>query len=166
MTSDEFFQQHENLLEKHRLDLVFIDGLHTFTQCLADIMNSLKFLQKNGIIVIDDCNPKTESNARPTSSHDEAFRINSTEWDGAWMGDVWKTIVYLRSLREDLKVFVLDCDDGVGILTKGHSTLPRLPFCEEEIKQLSYQDLARSRETFLNLKPLEYFWEDFIPTLR
>jgi hypothetical protein len=34
------------------------------------------------------------------------------------MGDVWKTIVHLRSHRRDLDVAVLDCDFGVGIVRK------------------------------------------------
>lgn len=32
-----------------------------------------------------------------------------------WSGDVWKSIVHLRSIRPDLRVAVLDCDSGVGI---------------------------------------------------
>ena len=38
---------------------------------------------------------------------------------GVWSGDVWKAIVYLRSTRPDLRVAVLKCDLGVGIVRKG-----------------------------------------------
>jgi hypothetical protein len=36
-----------------------------------------------------------------------------------WSGNVWKAIAQLRSLRHDLRIAVLDCDFGVGIMRKG-----------------------------------------------
>ena len=53
MTSDEFFKKNQI-----RFDIIFLDGMHTYEQTIKDIDNSIKFLNKNGIILIHDCLPK------------------------------------------------------------------------------------------------------------
>jgi hypothetical protein len=72
-----------------------------------------------------------------------------------WSGDVWKAIVHLRSTRDDLRIAVLNCDFGVGVIRKG---LPesKLSYSEAEIEALSYADLAADRKRLLNLKPPAY----------
>lgn len=52
MTSDEFFENNS-----YNFDIIFIDGLHLDYQLNKDIVNSLKFLNKNGIIICHDCLP-------------------------------------------------------------------------------------------------------------
>ena len=66
-----------------------------------------------------------------------------------------KTIVYLRSTRTDLHVFVLNCDHGIGVITYGQPE-KMLDISEEKIAALSYQYLEKEREALLNLKPPEY----------
>ncbi|POY06125.1 biotin carboxyl carrier protein, partial [Mycobacterium kansasii] len=78
----------------------------------------------------------------------------------AWSGDVWKAIVYIRSLRHDLRVTVLDCDRGVGVIRRAPSE-SRLSYSQKEIEALNYADLAADRERLLNLKPPEYL-EQFL----
>ena len=41
MTSDHFFS-----INKDNFDIIFIDGLHEYSQVMKDIKNSLKFLNK------------------------------------------------------------------------------------------------------------------------
>ena len=48
-TSDEFF-----LGNKSIFDLIYIDGNHLFEFVKRDILNSLKFITEDGIIVLDD----------------------------------------------------------------------------------------------------------------
>lgn len=38
------------------LDYVFVDGGHSYEECLADMKNCFKFLNENGIMLIDDYN--------------------------------------------------------------------------------------------------------------
>lgn len=64
---------------------------------------------------------------------------------------MWKVIVHLRT-RDDLRVAVLDCDFGVGLVCKGEPD-SRLDYSPEQIAALSYEDLASDRERLLNLKP-------------
>jgi hypothetical protein len=75
-----------------------------------------------------------------------------------WSGDAWKAIVHLRSTRQDLRVAVLDCDRGVGVVRKG-SPESRLPYSAAQIESLDYEDLAADRERLLNLRPPGYLRE-------
>lgn len=147
ITSDEFFKNEKKLLETKGLNVVFIDGLHTYEQSLEDVKNSLKFIENKGVIVLHDCNPPEEVLADPS-------RPNGLI--KGWCGNVWKTIVHLRSLYEELNVFVVDIDVGLGIVTlnKPKNTLE---FDESEITKLSYKDLDANRKDFLNLKSEKYF---------
>ncbi len=142
MASDDFFETKASLL-KNGLDVVFIDGLHTYEQSLRDVQNSLKLLKEDGVIIMHDCNPESESIAYPASSCQSAASLKLDGWTGEWSGDVWKTIAYLRSTQKNLHVFVLDCDYGLGIITKG---IPEnmLEFYKEEIEELSYDDLKKT----------------------
>jgi hypothetical protein len=151
MTSDAFFEEYGPKLERRSLNVVFVDGLHTFEQSLRDVENALRYLNDDGVIVLDDCNPKSEAAANPV-------RTQVT-----WNGDVWKTIAYLRSARPDLDVFTLDCVFGLGIVTKrpAQSSLNLDP---ERIGSWSYNDFDGDRATILNLKPIDhlhYFLHSF-----
>lgn len=163
LTSDQFFIEEKQFLEKHGLDVVFIDGLHTYEQSLKDVQNGLKFLNPGGVIVMHDCNPKDENSAITGNSLDEVKSLNLNDWAGEWCGDVWKTIANLRSTRRDLNIFVLDCDFGLGIITQGK---PKniLNFSISKLKKLSYSDIEQDRENILNLMTLDYL-DKFLDTL-
>lgn len=163
MTSDDFFKLNSDLLIRHGLDGVFIDGLHTYEQSLKDVNNSLKYLKECGVIIMHDCNPPFEATAYPANSIEYAERLNLPGWTGEWCGDVWKTIAHLRSTRSDLNIFVLDYDYGLGIITKGKPE-NMLKYSTEEMQNLSYDDLQKNRINILNLKSYAYF-EEFIKTL-
>jgi hypothetical protein len=68
--------------------------------------------------------------------------------------------MHLRSTRDDINVFVLDCDHGLGIVTKGKQE-KSLPFTPAQIEKLTYEELAANREAWLNLKPAAYFYDYF-----
>ena len=152
LPSDEFFIQ-ERLPQG--LDVVFVDGLHTFQQSLKDVYNSLSHLNEKGVIVMDDCNPPNEAAAHPADSLDQAANLNLPGWTGEWCGDVWKTICYLRTFEKDLNVFVLDCNHGIGIITRGKPDR-LLNFTKEDLNKLTYHDLANQRKELLNLKDVDF----------
>jgi len=159
MDINTFFDTQHSLLSKIGLDVAFVDGLHTFSQSLHDVKNTLQYLNKNGGIVLHDCNPLSAVAALPAKSIREIQKLNPPGFTGIWNGDVWKTIAYLRATRKDLHVFVLDCDFGMGIITRG-TPENLLEYSVEEVKNLSYSDLASNRQSMINLKDiscLEYF---------
>jgi predicted O-methyltransferase YrrM len=52
-TSDDFFKNNNV-----KFDIIFIDGLHEYSQVKKDIKNSLIFLNDDGVIFLHDCMPE------------------------------------------------------------------------------------------------------------
>ena len=99
-TSDLFFKNN-----KKKFDVILLDGLHEYKQTQRDLLNSLKFLNNDGYIFIDDLIPldwKMELVPRI---------------QGRWNGDVWK-IGYELSKSKNLKFKIIDIISGVGYLRK------------------------------------------------
>lgn len=161
MNSNDFFHNQHTFLLRNRPDVAFIDGLHTYDQSLQDIQNVLRYLKDDGVIIVHDCNPLSEAAALPARSCLHAASMPG--FSGEWNGDVWKTIVHLRSSRKDIDVFVLDCDQGLGIITK-RKPENVLTYSIKDLQALSYIDLDRNRKYLLNLKSPEYLFE-FLNTL-
>ena len=151
MTSDEFFRRHASLLAARKVDVCLIDGLHTYEQSLKDVEQVLPFLTPAGAIVMHDCNPATALMALPAANIEELIARGIPDWDGAWSGDVWKTIVHLRACRSDLRVFVIDCDTGVGIVTRGVPD-SRLRYTARDIQSMDYAFFAARRHELLDLR--------------
>jgi hypothetical protein len=151
LTSDTFFHRHASLFAGAPVDVALVDGLHTYEQSLRDVENCLAHLSPRGVIVMHDCNPTTEIMALPAASVEVVRSSAPKDWDGRWCGDVWKTIVHLRTLRTDLQVFVLDCDYGVGIVRRATPS-STLELSEGQVAALTYGDLVARRRELLDLK--------------
>jgi hypothetical protein len=134
-TSDEFF--HDN---KNYFDLVFIDGLHEYSQVKRDILNSLKFLNRNGIILVHDCLPDSMSKqAIPR------YRMS-------WNGDVWKAIVDLRT-NENIEIFTCEIDQGIAVIQNKPNT--NILKTNKEIKKLKFKDFYNNYKDFMRIISLE-----------
>lgn len=148
VTSDEFFDTlAEEVFAQKGIDVAFIDGWHSYAQSLRDVNGCLRFLKRDGVIVLHDCNPLTAAATAPTPA--EALALSQGR--GGWNGDVWKTIVHLRSQRADLQVCVVDCDEGLGIVRRGPAEYI-LPLSTLEMERLTFSDLERDRLKLLNLR--------------
>lgn len=139
MPSDEFFAKHV----QQKYDIIFVDGLHVFDQAYRDIINSLKWLNDGGTIVVHDCNPTTEITQRVERASD------------VWHGDVWKAILQLRTEHPEVEISTVDTDEGCGIITKGHQEL--LPKEADEQSMYTYDYLATHRQEILHLVSPEQF---------
>lgn len=160
-TSDEFFATHAKAYysESEPLDVAYVDGLHTYKQSLKDVENCLKYLSPKGIIILHDCSPATEMAAIAVNAFEEREEKGYT--GGPWNGDVWKTIVHLRSTRKDLDIFVLDIDHGLGVVTKKGDDLSNdnmLSYTPSQIEKMEYKDLKSNRVELLNLVPENHIW--------
>ena len=153
-TSDRFFEKQQRLLGRAPLNCVLVDGLHTADQSYRDVLHSLEWLNDSGTIVMHDCNPPSEVAALPSM----AMAWRRPDFTGDWNGDVWKSIVRLRATRPDLRVCVLDCDQGVGLVRRGGDSTA-FTMTDDEIESLTYDDLADDREHWLNLRPADYIAE-------
>lgn len=98
-TSDDFFAS--GFLSKLGIvpDFGFIDGMHLFEFALRDFINMEASMAPDGLIFLHDVCPYD----LPMAEREPA--PGSTPY--AWTGDVWKTIVILKTLRPDLQVDVL-----------------------------------------------------------
>jgi len=131
-TSDEFFKSN-----KEKFDIIFIDGLHHYEQVIVDINNALSVLNDNGHILVHDCLPRT-------IAHQAIPRYR-----GSWNGDVWKSIVELRT-KKYLDVFTCEIDFGVGIIQKKiNSNL--LKFKIDNFKNLKFKDYYHRNKEFMNV---------------
>ena len=152
MTSDVFFEkQIDEILDK-KIDVAFIDGLHTYEQSLNDVLNCLDYLKGDGFIVMHDCFPKTKAAAHPI----QTVAQKMPSYQGFWNGDVFKTILWLRTNRPDLTVFVLDADHGLGIIYKKPAK-KLLTLSEKEIKDMTFEIFKSNQSEYLNLKDKSIF---------
>ena len=150
MTSDEFFEKKDNnkiLSPETKFDVVFIDGLHLAHQVDRDISNATKHLKDDGFIILHDCNPPTEWNARID------YNYFFTPAICYWNGTTWKAFVKWRS-NPNYQSCCIDTDYGVGILAKRHPIGKNLehtdPFFE-------YNELVNKRKEYLNLISFDEF---------
>ena len=114
MTSDEFFKDNSLFF-----DVIFIDGLHTYEQCSKDVINSIKFLNKDGIIILHDMLPRSK-----------------TEETQEYSGDVWKVAVDL-SKSKNIEFIIANVDQGVGLLKTTEETRY---IREENIETKKFED--------------------------
>ena len=132
MTSDEFFSQ-----SNEKFDCIFIDGLHIYEQARQDILNSVKFLKTDGIIILHDCLPNKIWNQIVPQIY------------GHWNGDVWKAIVEARTLN-DLDTYTCIADNGLGIIFKRKNRNP-LVLKNKNFKNLKYKDYYVNHKLYMNL---------------
>lgn len=161
MTSDRFFKIKRRFLENRpKLELIFIDGLHTFEASLRDLLNSLPYLAPNGVVVLHDCLPPNKAAATPANSIVEAKKMDIPGWTGAWCGDVWKTISYLRrKYPKSLDVFVINADLGLGVVTLIKNKSLDFKLDKElfdEINCYEFDYLIKNPEKVLGLKEVGY----------
>jgi hypothetical protein len=117
-TSDDYFLQNESIDEGKKFDIVFIDGLHQYDQVVKDINNSIRFLNENGKILLDDIIPLNyDEQLKVPVKHEIKNGILKTLIP--WTGDVWKTlyhILILYSEHIDFQYFYHGYYRGISVL--------------------------------------------------
>ena len=134
-TSDQFFSNNNDFF-----DCIFIDGLHEYKQVRKDILNSLKFLNKGGIILVHDC--------LPNNYFEQA--VPRCQW--TWNGDVWKAIVDSRRSK-DIDVYTCYADHGIGVIIKRpNRNLLKIP--NKDSESLKFEDYFHNHKNLMNI--IEY----------
>ena len=140
-TSDQFFLENQK-----KFDIIFIDGLHVYHQVKKDILNSIKCLNKNGIILVHDCMP------------DSLSKQAVPRYKMQWNGDVWKAIVDLRQ-NKDLDIFTCEIDQGIGIIKNDmNSSVLKL---EKPIEKLKFKDYFYNYKNYMRVINLSEFKKIF-----
>ena len=140
-TSDDFFKENVD-----KFDIVFIDGLHTYEQVKKDILNSVNFLNENGIILVHDCMP------------DSLGKQAVPRYKMQWNGDVWKAIVDLRQ-KENLDIYTCEMDQGIGIISnRKNSSVLKL---NKPIDKIKFKDYFENYKEYMRVINLTEFKKIF-----
>lgn len=145
-TSDEFF---ENLQLDSLFDIVFIDGMHQSEYVIKDINNSIKYLNDNGKILLDDIIPlNNDEQLKIPIKHIYENGILKTMV--SWTGDVWKVLFHILNLyREniDFSYFYNSNYRGVAVLQiKQKFQIP-----EDELDSINAYNYATDFNTYMDL---------------
>ncbi len=140
ITSDQFFELIKDYPEM-KYDIIFIDGLHEYSQVRKDIQNCLKHVRPNGFVLLHDCNP---------ASYESQLPERKTV---AWNGDVWRAIVQFRANNPHFESGVIDTDFGVGFIKNSSEKV----VTTTETSSVDYQDFDSRRREYLNLMTFEEF---------
>ncbi len=131
-TSDEFFENCKDFF-----DIIFIDGLHHYEQVKKDIINALKFINKDGVILVHDCLPIKARDQMVPRSHEK------------WNGDVWKSIVEFRT-KENVDTYVCLADEGIGLILNRENK-NKLDLDVNDFKRLKFSDYYNNYKKFMNI---------------
>ena len=108
MSTDDFFKHNQK-----KYDIIYIDAGHECHQVIKDYNNSVKFLKKNGIIVIHDLYPPNESMTIP-----------------GYCGDGYKVLNYFK--ENDYNYYTYIPDMGLTIV------LNNAPININDFKNIDY----------------------------
>lgn len=147
MTSDNFFAtEARRVLDPRSIDAALIDGLHEFRQVLRDLLNLEPYMRRDGIVFLDDCNPRNVSAGADRPS------------GGVWNGDVWKLAPFVVNERPDLQWLTIDADEGIGVVSGFCQAVePPSAVVVDRYKRLTYAWLAGQRRDVLKLEPPSAF---------
>lgn len=135
-TSDDFFSQNQEYF-----DCIFIDGLHEYQQVKKDIKNSLKFLNKGGVIFLHDCLPNSVSKQYvPRSRY-------------SWNGDVWKAVVEVRTWS-DCDTCTCLIDQGISIIKK-RKNMSTLNLDLKKFEKLKFKFFFYNYQNLMRIKKFD-----------
>lgn len=136
MTSDEMFHI---MPAGKKYDIIFIDGMHTEEYVDRDIINSLKHLNKGGVVCVHDVLPIS-----PKSSID----YTDLEYNRDWVGTSYKSICKLNN--ENLEYYTVDNGDFGLTIIKYCDNPYRLNFDQYKCNQ-TYDNLFLNKNNDIKL---------------
>ncbi|AWN41992.1 class I SAM-dependent methyltransferase [Methylobacterium durans] len=132
-------------------DLIFLDGLHTFEQTLRDFLNSIAFAHDRTIWLFDDTVPNDNFSALPDQERCYRLRRSLGNGDGAWMGDVFKVVHFIRSM---MKIYHFRTFGGHGqtvVWRDPRHYDERFGTPLAEIGRMPYEDFIETYGAMMNL---------------
>ena len=157
--SDDFFARRalDRVLGERPLDFGFVDGLHQFEQALRDLLNLEAYCGPRSLIAIHDTLPLDELSQRPVCC------------SGFWTGDVWRTVLCLKTLRPDLDVFTIPAYPSGLTLVQGFGPPRRQPAWPDaaavaRIGALTYEEVEKSLASQLEVVAND--WDEIEARLR
>ena len=148
--SDQFFAYLQN--EQILFDVIFLDGLHEYSQTYRDLVNSLDHLAPGGFILVDDVYPNDEFSF--LDDENEAYRLRALSVapgplrDYSWHGDIFKVIAIVHDYHQRLsyRTFFNEGSNPQTVIWREYSCDRPARFGGlNEIASLSYQRLQENK---------------------
>jgi hypothetical protein len=116
VTSDEYFG---SIIDKDKkVDVIFLDGLHTLEQTLRDFTNAIEYLKPDGVILIDDIMPNSYVSSLATMELATYVREFFGITDGAWMGDTYKVAFFIDTFFQQYRFCTVADNQGQLVVWK------------------------------------------------
>jgi glycosyltransferase involved in cell wall biosynthesis len=144
-TSDEYF----NKFSDKMFDVIFIDGMHQSEVVLRDLNNSMKILNQDGFIFIDDILP-LNYNEQLKIPRKHRYENGILKYGEEWTGDVWKVIYHV--LHKYLGNIIFGYFYNInyrGVFYMKIKEPFQIP--EKEIEEINGYDYYNSFNHYLNL---------------
>lgn len=153
-TSDQYF--HASLGNERPFDLIFLDGLHTYSQTLRDFLASQALAHSRTVWLIDDTVPSDPIAADPDLQRVQAARrAEDRANDQTWMGDVFKVVAFIDSFCPQFSCFTTEGHGQTVVLPLPRSSAEKRFSSLQAIDQLSYVDVLLLRSNLLAPTPFE-----------
>jgi len=162
ISSDAYFQQ--AIGREAPFDLIFLDGLHTYSQTLRDFLSSQALAHPRTMWLIDDTVPTDAIAADPDLQRvQDARQANGQPDDQTWMGDVFKLVAFIDSFCPQFSCFTTEGHGQTVVLPKPQAPAPKRFSNVQEIDQLSYVDVLLLQESLLKATPFEQILAEIEP---
>lgn len=122
-------RDHENL--GTLFDVIFIHGVKEYKILLNLILKLKEIISSNGTIVLNCSLPMDNS-----------------------QDEVYKTVLWLRSFRSDLKVTSFRIENGMSFISNQKHNYKALDLSEEDIQNFKLEEHSNDLEQYLNIKPI------------
>jgi len=150
MNSNEFFH---SLPPSEFFSVIFLDGLHTKEQLLLDFLNSIKHINEDSWILIDDVVPRDRISAIPDLYKSYSLRKKENNNIKVWHGDCYKILPILKKYFPEFHQFLIIYPDNPQLLVRLRqgAKLPIISNLDmekyiKEMDSLQYLDLFTSQE--------------------
>lgn len=154
ISSDAYF--HQAIGEEAPFDLIFLDGLHTYSQTLRDFLASQALAHSRTVWLIDDTVPTDAIAADPDLQRVQAARqAGGYQADQTWMGDVFKLVAFIDSFCPQFSCFTTEGHGQTVVLPKPQAPAPKRFTNVNEIDQLSYVDVLLLQNSLLKTAPFD-----------
>lgn len=153
ITSDAYFLK--AIGQQAPFDLIFLDGLHTYSQTLRDFLASQALAHSRTVWLIDDTVPRDAIAADPDLQRVQAARqADGHPDDQTWMGDVFKLVAFIDSFCPQFSCFTTEGHGQTVVLPLPRRNANR-PFSNlSEINHLTYVDVLLLKNSLL--KPIPF----------
>lgn len=144
MKSDDMFA---NMEPDKKYDLIFVDGLHDGKQVVRDVINSIKHINNNGLVVVHDCLPKKDYWTEQVFNKDNPKRhLGNGVFDGTWCGTTWTALPVLKKIG--VKFETLDVEYGLGVFRC--QDVSNIEYNDDMFFDTKYEDVFSNADTLKN----------------